>query len=1783
MNRQKPEHHIPAAALALAITLLCLMVMPTAAEDTGLGAAVDAPDLVWTTDTGDKAWTVDTEHAITGDSSAKSGKVYYGDSKIETTVTGPGILTFNWDVSSPSGESLKFSVDGIEQKEISGTEQAWRAESLRIAPGEHTLSWIYNKASFGGASQGNGWLDNVTFVQKDYVDFSANVTSGMAPLAVQFTDNSTGDVSGWEWDFGDGAAHATAQNPLHVYKTAGTYDVTLTVQRDGAPESVTRTACVKVFESMTLGDAVDAPAFTWTTGGDADWNVEFQTSVVGSASARSGQCSSGSSWIEMAVTGPGLVSFDWKVQPKKSYFSSYGELEFSIDGAASSPNYKKIRTADGWSHENFFILDEGEHTLRWTYSTTSADGPENGGWLDNVTFSTDVPLPPSLKEALDAPDLTWTTGGDNAWTVEEGTGIGGMCARSGEAYYYADGSWIETTVTGPGTLTFAWNVSSGYDESDDLNDPQSSDVLKFEIDEEFQKGIAGLDHTWTDETFAIGEGKHTLRWTYLDMSRSSEGEDCGWLDNVAFTPKAAPVPTTLKEALDAENLAWVTTGASEWTVDTTTGVKGGGCARSGDLVEFYDQSDLMTSVTGPGTLSFWWNVSCNEWDAYYLAIDGKDEMSIAGTDCTWEKRTVEIAPGEHQLKWYFIRMNYDEPEGEDCAWLDDVSYTQEIVTTFTANVTAGDAPLTVQFTDQSTGNPTAWSWDFGDGTTSEEQHPAHTFAAGTYDVSLTVTRDGGEETGTKTGYIHALGEVTLAEALDAPDLTWTTGGNATWSPVTGAGYTNYAGAKSAGALTCGQNSWVQTTVEGPCTLSFEWKVNPGKYIGMPMGKMEFAVDDADQYSDLYKKIQWGSDWSHETYHIGHGTHTVTWTYSTLVTDSAENGGWLDNVTYTYGGGEPVADFVANVTENRGMAPLAVQFADNSTGFPTAWDWDFGDGSAHAMTAAPAHVYSNPGEYPVTLTVTNIVGKDADDTAVLGTDTITKTMTVIAPIALGTAMDAPDLVWETGDTAAWSTDIYCSLTDESSARSGIINSKNASSWLQTTVTGPGVLTFNWNINSTSFTYDGKLEFSADGTPVSAIEGSREGKYWPGVYYEIAPGEHALRWTYTNDYYFSPEHCGHLDNVTFTYGAIQPTAAFETSVTRAMAPATVQFTDTSAGCPTAWSWDFGDGTTSTEQHPVHTFPEVGEYTVTLTVTNDAGTSTTTAAITVVPFATLAEALEAPDFDWSTGGDAPWFVDVDCVHTGTTSARSGAIGEGQQSWIQANITGPGILTFAWNVSSEPRHDYLRLFIDGKEEKNIFGFPENWTEEEYRLGFGTHAVRWVYEKDFNQGMMEDCGWLDNVTFTPVDDTDFVGNVTWGQVPLTVDFTGYSTGNPTHWAWDFGDEDSAIGRNQTHTYTKPGVYNVTLIVKKDTAPEGQIEVKNGYITVTPTFERALDAPDLVWTTGGDASWFVRMNESFVGGSCGQSGAIERSQQTWIETTVNGPKNLTFDWKVSSYEGFSMKYSDVLAFSIDGEMQDEITGTGEEWQTATYTLARGEHTLRWMYEKRAYSTSGEDCGWLDNVTLTEIAPVISFAPATATVAAGAEREVALVADHFPDGLKNLSITVTLENDHAEITGVAPAAMGGALTYAGVPGTSVTIKLNDDGSTVEAGAEDVVLATLKVRGLTDGVTGITASDAVVYADNGEEIAVICTPGAIDIVGLSPLPGCINIPGDGDGDGLFEDVNGDGTLDADDVRAYFEHFESIFSQKNPRVFDYNSNGRIDFDDVVTAHRHMESERA
>lgn len=87
---------------------------------------------------------------------------------------------------------------------------------------------------------------------------------------------------------------------------------------------------------------------------------------------------------------------------------------------------------------------------------------------------------------------------------------------------------------------------------------------------------------------------------------------------------------------------------------------------------------------------------------------------------------------------YVVRLEATNSLGS--CWNTTGITVSPMTASFTANQTTGLAPLTVQFTDTSTDQPTAWRWDFGDGTASALQNPAHTYATtGTYPVTLNVT------------------------------------------------------------------------------------------------------------------------------------------------------------------------------------------------------------------------------------------------------------------------------------------------------------------------------------------------------------------------------------------------------------------------------------------------------------------------------------------------------------------------------------------------------------------------------------------------------------------------------------------------------------------------------------------------------------------------------------------------------------------------------------------------------------------------------------------------------------------------------------------------------------------------------------------------------------------------------------------------------------------------------------------------------------------------------------
>jgi PKD repeat protein len=103
------------------------------------------------------------------------------------------------------------------------------------------------------------------------VSFVTNVTSGSVPLSVQFLDSSTNSPTSWVWSFGDGGT-SLLSNPVHTYKTDGTYTVTLTATNSAGSNTISRTNYITASKVTDVPD----PVFKSTvTSGYAPLNVQF--------------------------------------------------------------------------------------------------------------------------------------------------------------------------------------------------------------------------------------------------------------------------------------------------------------------------------------------------------------------------------------------------------------------------------------------------------------------------------------------------------------------------------------------------------------------------------------------------------------------------------------------------------------------------------------------------------------------------------------------------------------------------------------------------------------------------------------------------------------------------------------------------------------------------------------------------------------------------------------------------------------------------------------------------------------------------------------------------------------------------------------------------------------------------------------------------------------------------------------------------------------------------------------------------------------------------------------------------------------------------------------------------------------------------------------------------------------------------------------------------------------------------------------------------------------------
>jgi hypothetical protein len=291
--------------------------------------------------------------------------------------------------------------------------------------------------------------------------------------------------------------------------------------------------------------------------GEVDWTQKTYSIASGShtlkwAYTKDGSVSSGSDagWLDYVVFTGSTCTYS--ISPTSASFGASGGSG-SVSVTAPSGCSWTAGSNASWITITSGSSGSGNGTVSYSVAANTSTSSRTGTMtIAGQTFTVTqagTGSGISLGEAVDNASLTWTTGGNANWYGQNTVYYyGGDAARSG-AITHNQSSWIQTTVTGPGTLTFYWKVSSesGYD------------FLRFYIDGVEQTRISG-EVNWTQKTYSIASGSHTLKWAYTKDGSVSSGSDAGWLDYVVFV--GGPTSITILFPNGGQNLTVGSTPAS---------------------------------------------------------------------------------------------------------------------------------------------------------------------------------------------------------------------------------------------------------------------------------------------------------------------------------------------------------------------------------------------------------------------------------------------------------------------------------------------------------------------------------------------------------------------------------------------------------------------------------------------------------------------------------------------------------------------------------------------------------------------------------------------------------------------------------------------------------------------------------------------------------------------------------------------------------------------------------------------------------------------------------------------------------------------------------------------------------------------------------------------------------------------------------------------------------------------------------------------------------------------
>ncbi|MEO7983372.1 MAG: PKD domain-containing protein, partial [Bacteroidota bacterium] len=485
--------------------------------------------------------------------------------------------------------------------------------------------------------------------------------------------------------------------------------------------------------------------------------------------------------------------------------------------------------------------------------------------------------------------------------------------------------------------------------------------------------------------------------------------------------------------------------------------------------------------------------------------------------------------------------------------------------------------------------------------------------------------------------------------------------------------------------------------------------------------------------------------------------------------------------------KPVVAFTASDTA--GCLPATIQFTDQSSpssGTITSWLWDFGDGTT-STSPSPLHIFSTAGNFTVSLRVVNSDGcatvltkpsyiSTANGVNAGFSNTLPSPCAANPSVSFTNLSTGPGTLtwqWQFGDgaTSTLANPVHIYTTAGTYTVSLIATSPFGCS---DTITKQQLI--NVGVIQSQFTYPSStcagsvvtLNNTTTPAPVSSAWNFGDGTTGTGsqptkIY--TTPGSYTIK--LVNNYGSCTDSTTHTITVN-----PKPVTNFTADITSScQAPLTVTFNTTTPG--SSYSWDYGDGDTSTVKDPVHIYTAPGVYTVRLIVTNSSGCSDTlirTNYISVTPPVVTLAGLP----------------------------RSGCV--------------PLMISPTANVvSSEPVTTYQWNFGDG-------GTSNSATPNYTYTTAGTYSVTLT--------ITTASGCTRTVTLTDVVRTGSKPVANFTVTPSDVCamdpamFTNTSTPATDRWLWDFGDGGTSGLENPSHIYSDTGYFNVTLIVWNNTCPD---------------------------------------------------------------------------------------------------------------------------------------------------------------------------------------------------------------------------------------------------------------------------------------------------------------------------------------------------------------------------